>query len=260
MGVSTHQHTVLQIVLFTGKRLMPTNDHLILISGKSATGKSASLMAMQDPEGIIYLNCENGKKLPFKTKFKEFTITDPQQVYQAFAEAEKMPNVHTIVIDTLTYLMDLYESTRVLTAADTMKAWGSYAQYMKVLMSTYVAKSTKNVVFLAHTSDLLNETEMVNETMVKVKGSLMNQGIESFFTNVISTKKLPLSKIPGVNELYNITPEEEAQGFKYVFQTRLTKETVNERIRAPMGMWNAQETFIDNNLQSVLDRLHEYYQ
>lgn len=239
--------------------LAVVNDHLILISGKSASGKSASLMAMDAPEGIIYLNCENGKKLPFKTKFKEFTITDPAQVYRAFAEAEKMPEIHTIVVDTLTYMMDLYESTKVLTASDTMKAWGNYAQFMKVLMNSVVAKSTKNVVFLAHTSDVLNESEMINETVVKVKGSLMNQGIESFFTNVISTKKLPLSKIANINDLYTVTPEEEAQGFKYVYQTKLTKETVNERIRAPMGMWAANETFIDNNLQNVLDRLHEYY-
>ena len=35
------------------------NDHLVLISGKSATGKSASLMGIENPEGVMYLNCEN---------------------------------------------------------------------------------------------------------------------------------------------------------------------------------------------------------
>ena len=242
---------------------MQTNDHLILVSGKSATGKSASLLNILNPEGVIYFNCENGKKLPFKSKFKEFIITDPTQIYQGFAEAEKMPEVHTIVIDTLTYLMDLYESSRVLNAANTMKAWGEYAQYMKVMMSQVVAPSTKNVIFLAHTSDILNEAEMINETVVKVKGSLMNQGIESFFTTVISTKKVPISKftdkVTKESELFAITDEEETQGFKYVFQTRLTKETVNERIRSPMGMWASNETYIDNNLQVVIDRLHNYY-
>ena len=241
---------------------MQTNDHLILVSGKSATGKSASLLNILNPEGVIYFNCENGKKLPFKSKFKEFIITDPTQIYQGFAEAEKMPEVHTIVIDTLTYLMDLYESSRVLNAANTMKAWGEYAQYMKVMMSQVVAPSTKNVIFLAHTSDILNEAEMINETVVKVKGSLMNQGIESFFTTVISTKKLPLTKLDAKfakSKLYNVTEEDKANGFKYVYQTRLTKETVNERMRAPMGMWDMKETYIDNNLQNVVNRLHEYY-
>lgn len=203
-----------------------------------------------------------GKKLPFKNKFKEFVVTDPQQVYQAFAEAEKLPKVHTIVIDTLTYLMDMYESTKVLTAADTLRGWSNYAQYLKVLMSQIVAKSTKNVIFLAHTTNIYNEAEMVSETLVKIKGSLMNQGIESFFGTVISTKKMPLSKLDKKvtdSKLFTITPEEENLGIKYVFQTRLTKETVNERIRSPMGMWDIKETFIDNNLQNVIQRLHEYY-
>ena len=238
------------------------NNHLVLISGKSSSGKSASLMAIDKPEGVMYLNCENGKKLPFKTKFKELTVTDPDQVYQAFAEAEKMPAIHTIVIDTLTYLMDMYESTKVLNSTNTMQAWGQYAQYMKQLMSQIVAKSTKNVVFLAHTSDVLNESEMINETIVKVKVSLMNQGIESFFTTVISTKKVPLAKLDdkiAKSALYTVTPEDKANGFKYVYQTRLTKETVNERVRSPMGMWSMKETYIDNNLQNVINRLHEYY-
>lgn len=241
---------------------MQTNDHLILISGKSATGKSASLMNIKDSSGVIYLNCENGKKLPFKNDFKEFTVTDPQQIYQAFTEAENMPDIHTIVIDTLTYMMDLFESTKVINSANTMKAWGDYAQFWKNLMAQYVAKSTKNVIFLGHTSDVLNEAEMVNETLVKVKGSLMNQGIESYFTTVISTKKVPLTKLTDKNansSLLTITDEDELNGFKYVFQNRLTKETVNERIRAPMGMWAATETYIDNDTQLVIDRLHNYY-
>lgn len=241
---------------------MSTNDHLVLISGKSSTGKSASLMNVKDQPGVIYLNCENGKKLPFKTKFKEFTVTDPMQVYRAFNEAENMPEVHTIVIDTITYMMDMYESIKVIGSENTQAAWGQYAQFFKVLMSQVVAKSTKNVIFLGHTADIYSEAEMVTETMVKVKGSLMNNGIESFFTNVISTKKMPLTKLTpelASSELFTVTPEDEANGFKYVFQTRLTKDTVNERIRAPMGMWALNETFINNDVQLVIDRLHQYY-
>ena len=238
------------------------NNHLVLVSGKSSSGKSASLLDMAKPEGVMYLNCENGKKLPFKSKFKELTVTDTAQVPQAFEEAEKMKDIHTIVIDSLTYLMDMFESTKVLNSTDGYKAWGEYAQYMKVLMSQVVAKSTKNVVFLAHTSDILNESEMVNETMVKVKGSLMNQGSESFFTCVISTKKVAMVKLEdkiAKSPLFKATQDNKDDGFKYVFQTRLTKETVNERIRSPMGMWPRNETYIDNNLQNVINRLHEYY-
>lgn len=37
-----------------------TNDHLILIEGRSATGKSASFMNLSNPERVAYINCENG--------------------------------------------------------------------------------------------------------------------------------------------------------------------------------------------------------
>jgi len=237
-----------------------TNDNLVLLGGKSSTGKSASLMGMEQPEGVMYLNCENNKKLPFKSKFMEKNVTDPLQIYEALTVAETLPEIHTIIIDTATYLMDMYESMHVLTSANTMKAWGDYAQFWKRLMSQYVSVSTKNVIFLAHTMDVMNESEMVNETLVKVKGSLMNQGIESYFSTVISSKKIPTTKLEKYkNNLLTITEEEEALGFKYVYQTRLTKETVNERMRSSLGMWTTQETFIDNNIQHVITRLHEYY-
>ena len=123
-----------------------------------------------------------------------------------------------------------------------------------------VAKSTKNVIFLAHTKQIMNESEMVMETKVPVKGSLNNNGIEAFFSTVISTKKVSLKVLKEMESDYlEITPEEEALGFKYVFQTRLTKDTVNERIRSPMKMWSGKETYIDNNIQHVIDRLHDYY-
>lgn len=236
------------------------NDHLVLLCGKSAAGKSTSLMGLDNPEGVMYLNCESGKKLPFRSKFKEFIITDPLQVYEAFTVAESKPEIHTIVVDSLTYLLDMYESVYVNGSANTMKAWGDFSQYFKNLMQQYVAKSSKNVVFTAHTLDNLNESEMVMETKVPVKGSLKNNGIESFFSVVITAKKMTLKALKDYsNTLLTITPEEEALGLKYVFQTKITKETVNERLRGPMGMFETKETFIDNNLQLVFNRLREYY-
>lgn len=237
-----------------------TNDNLVMLCGKSATGKSASLMGLENPEGVMYLNCESGKKLPFKSKFKQFVITDPLQVNEAFEQAENMPNIHTIVVDSLTYLLDMYESIYVLPSANGMKAWGDFAQYFKTLMQSYVAKSTKNVIFTAHTSDTLNEAEMLMETKVPVKGSLKNNGIESYFSVIIASKKVNLKGLKDYGSaLLTITPEEEALGFKYVFQTKITKETVNERLRGPLGMFSTKETFIDNNMQLVMNQLKDYY-
>jgi hypothetical protein len=237
-----------------------TNDHLMLIVGKSATGKSASLKDIRNPEEVMYLNAEAGKRLPFPAKYQQYTITDPLQVPEAFDVAETRSDVHTLIVDSQTYLMDMYESNYVINSTNTMKAWGDYAQYFKKLMQVNVARSTKNVIFTAHTLDVLNEAKMEVETYVPVKGALKNQGIESYFSLVIGAKKMPLKALEKYkSDLLVITPSEEVLGFKYVLQTQLTKETVNERLRGPMGMFSMEETFIDNNVQLVLDRLQDYY-
>lgn len=240
---------------------LKVNDNLILIVGKSATGKSAALREIENPEGVAYLNCEAGKKLPFKSKFKEIIITDPLQVFDAFDEVENIPEIHTIVVDTLTFLMDMYESIMVLPSTNTMAAWGQYQQFFKTLMQDKVANSSKNVIFLAHTAETYNESELVSEVKVPVKGALKNNGIESYFSQVIAAKKISLKQLKDEhkNDMLVITPDEEALGYKHVFQTKLTKETVNERLRGPMGMWGKNETYIDNNVQHVLNRLSEYY-
>ena len=234
------------------------NDHLVLICGESSTGKSACLRNLQN---VLYLNCESGKKLPFKPKnFKEVTITDPYQVYEAFAWAETQPEIKYVVLDGLNFLMDMFESFHVLTAANTMKAWSDYSQFFKNLMQQHVSKSTKNVIFTAHTKSALNEVAMVIETKVPIKGALANQGVEAYFSSIVATKKVKLKDLENYsNNLLNITDKEKALGFKYVFQTQITADTVNERMRSPMGLFEDNETYIDNDAKLLMDRLNEYY-
>ena len=236
------------------------NDNLILVSGETATGKSYCLRNLDDPTGVMYLNCESNKKLPFKSSFQEFNIIDPWQVHEAMAHAETMPDVHTIVVDSLTYLMDQFESQYVLPATNTMTAWGEFAQFFKVMMQQHVANSTKNVIFLAHTLSTLNEQKMEMETKVPVKGALKNNGIESYFSTVISTKTMTNASLEKYSsDLLTYTEDEKELGMKYVFQTRLTKQTLNEKIRSPGLMWSKDEIYIDNDLQNVIQKLHDFY-
>lgn len=236
------------------------NDHLLLVVGPSSAGKSAALKNIRDQEDWLYLNCESGKRLPFKANFQQATVTDPLQVLEAFDHAETKATGKGLIVDTLTYMMDMYESQYVLGSANTMAAWGDFAQFFKNLMQDKVANSTKKVIFTAHTLASLNEAEMVYDVKVPIKGALKNQGIESYFSVIVAAKKIKVKDLKGFeNALLVITEEEAEQGFKYVFQTRLTKETVNERIRGPIGMWERNETYIDNDVQLVLDRLDQYY-
>lgn len=240
------------------------NDQLILISGESGSGKSASLMNLPNQERVLYLNCESGKRLPFRNKFKAHTITDPEQVFEAFEATQEGGMLHkdidVIVIDTLTFLMEMYESIYVINSANTMKAWGDYAQFYKRLMQEFVAGSSKSVIFLAHTRSDLNEKSMEMQTAVPVKGSLKNNGLEAYFSTVVSTKKMPIKDLKDYqNDMLNINEQDEMLGFKHVFQTQLTKATVGERIRSPMGMFTRKQTYMDNDANMLLDHLAAYY-
>ena len=71
---------------------------------------------------------------------------------------------------------------------------------------------------------------------------------------------MPLKELRNYkSELLHIEPDDEAVGFKYVFQTKITKTTTGERIRGPMGLFSEQETFMDNDAQILLDHLNKFY-
>jgi hypothetical protein len=236
------------------------NDYLIGIVGKSTAGKSTSLMHLKDPENILYLNCESGKRLPFPAKFKQITITDPFAVHAIFEKLITNNKYHTVIIDSITYLMDMYESMYVLTAEDGRKAWGEYQQFFKKLMQYYIPKAKRVTIVLAHTADTINK-DSIRETAIPIKGALKNLGIESYFSLVIAAKRMPLSSLQEYSsDLLNITEREKALKFKHVLQTDITVDTVYERLRAPIGLFSPEETFIDGNIQLVIDRLKQYYQ
>lgn len=236
------------------------NDQLVLIAGKSATGKSASLRNLKEPESIMYLNCEAGKRLPFRKKFAyDVTVTNPMQLAQAFEKANNDPAIKVVVVDTLTFLLDMYVSMFVKNAPDGRKAWGDFAEYFRTMMQVWVATCTKTVIFMAHTKDTYNETEMLTETCVPVAGSLKNQGIEAWFSIVLASKKIKITEDLKEHDILTFTEREKRDGFKYVFQTQITRDTVHERIRGPMGLFDDHEVYMDNDVQLVIDRLHSYY-
>ena len=98
------------------------------------------------------------------------------------------------------------------------------------------------------------------KTEVPIKGALKNNGIEAYFSTVVSTKKMPLTELePYQSDLLTITDEERELGFKHVFQTRITKDTTGERIRSPMGLFSKEQTFMNNDAQLLLDHLDRFY-
>lgn len=237
------------------------NDQLILIAGYSAAGKSASLRNIRNQDNWLYLNCEAGKRLPFRNKFRNVRVTDPYEVLSAFDYATNDdPEIIGIIVDSLTFLMDMYESQYVLKSTNKMTAWGDFQQFFKELMQEKVTLFGKPVIFIAHVKEETNEKTLVSQTSVPIKGALRGNGIEAYFSTVVAAKKMTLKELKEYkSDLLTITEDEEIDGFKYVFQTKLTKNSTGERIRGPMGMFTRDQTFIDNDCQILLDHLTAYY-
>lgn len=240
------------------------NDQLVLIVGYSSTGKSAALRNIRNQERWLYMNTEAGKRLPFKNNFFAQRITNPYEVHQFMDEITANPDkIDGAILDSLTFLMDMFETQYVLTAANTMQAWSQYQQFFKVFMQEKVTLFCKPTIVIAHVKDELDEKAMEMKVSVPIKGALKNNGVEAYFSTVVAAKKVALRELEPYltdgNKLLTVSEEEEALGYKHVFQTRPTKGTTGERIRSPMGMFTREQTFIDNDAQVLLDHLTDFY-
>lgn len=237
-------------------------DQLVLIVGYSTQGKSASLRNIRNQERWVYLGTESGKRLPFKNKFNRINITDPYDVLAYFDECiANKDDVDGIIIDSMTFLMDMYETQYVINSSNTMQGWQNYQQFFKQVMQQKVAEFGKPVIIIAHVRDELDEKNQEMKTAVPIKGALKNNGVEAYFTTVVAAKKVPIKELEKYgSKMLEITEEERELGYKHVFQTRITKGTTGERIRSPMGMFDKAETYIDNDAQILLDHLQEFYE
>ena len=233
-----------------------------MIAGVSGTGKSTSLRNLVPHEGVLYLNMEATKPLPFANNFRKPTkALKATQVFDAFIKAETDPNIHTIVVDTVSFMMDMFESQEVLTASNTQHGWQLYQQFYKELQQNYVANSTKNVILLAHNVEDLTPQGTL-KTYVKIKGALAVQGLEAYESIVVYSMQKTIDELEAFGydpNLLHITDEEREWGIKYVFQTRLTKDMVNSRLRTPMNLFTREQTYMDNDAALLLAYLENYY-
>ncbi len=231
-----------------------------MIGGYSSSGKSAALRNIRNQERWWYFNTEAGKRLPFQNTFNTFRISDPYQVWEGFDAATGKADVDGIIVDSITFLLDMFESMYIRPSTNGQKAWGDFSDFIKVLLQQKVVLFGKPVIFTAHILDVYDETSMTMKSHIPVKGSLKNNGIEAYFSTVVEATKLPLKELENFkSDLLNIDEEDEILGFKHVFQTRITKATTGRRIRSPMGLFSRDQTYIDNDVQILLDHLKAFY-
>lgn len=242
---------------------MAQNKNIVLIMGKPNTGKTSSLRNLPQ-DRMVYLNADL-KETPFRDKFmSSVEIADAQDVIPFIHEIEANPDVDGAVLDTITFLMSMYERQYVTPYAGTkngQKAWGDYGNFYREVVHA-IKSGSKNYAIMAHEATELNEQAMQMESFVPVKGAVGKIGVEADFTTILSTQQIPVKKLDDMkisNKLLNITDAEREDGVKYVFCTRVTKETAGSKMRSAMGLWSRDELYIDNDLNLVFGRLNEYY-
>jgi hypothetical protein len=242
------------------------NKRVVLIAAPPSTGKTHSLFKMAKDGGVAYLNTDL-KDPPFripKGGMKRLEITEPWMAHHAIEDLEEnYPEVYTVILDTITFLMNQYETQYVIgDERGHGAAWGEYAQFYNQVMHA-IKSSAKNYIILAHTSTSYNEKELANETKVPIKGSVGKIGPEADYNIILSSRKISTKELKPYltkdNKLLTLTEREKRLGFKYVFQTDLTKESLDLKIRSPMGLWEEEELFIDNDIALVTQRVTEYY-
>lgn len=238
------------------------SKRVAMICGYPSRGKTT---ALRNLDRVLHVNCESEAKEPafsYKNKkaFKTVTLSDPDQLQEAFEFAESNPDYHTIVIDGFNFLMDMYESQKIINSTDTRAGWQNYGQFIKYIMQTLVANSSKNIIFLAHIEDIYNKQDMATYQKVPIKGSVGKTGIEAYFTTILQAERVDLETLQDVkNDLLHITEDEQEDGYKYVLQTRVNKGNIGSNIRTPMGLFARNEQYIDSDIALVINRLNEYY-
>lgn len=236
------------------------SKRVVVVTSLSGMGKSTSLRNL---DNAIHLNCEEGKDIPFslknKTFFKSAHMTSPTQVIESIQWAEDKPQVETIIIDGLNFLMDMFESQCIYKSEDTRAAWNDYAQFFKDLVHN-ITLSSKDFIILCHVAYKYNEENMAVEATIPVKGSLSKAGLQASFTTVIGADMVKIEDIEKYpNDLLHITEGDREDGFKYVLQTRKLAGFKNTLIKVPLGVFDRKEVFIDSDMALVMQRLREYY-
>lgn len=229
--------------------------------GKPNMGKSASLRNLVQ-ESMIYLNADL-KDIPFQDRFmSNVEISNATDVLSFVEEIEQNTDITGAVLDTITFLMQMYERQYVAPYAGTksgQSAWGDYGNFYRNLIHA-IKSGSKSYAILAHEDESLNEQAMTMESRVPIKGAVGKVGVEADFTTILRAMQIPVKKLEGFeNDLLHITDEEKEDGVKYVFATRITKESAGSKMRSAMGLWNRNELYIDNDVQQVFDRLDQYY-
>ena len=222
--------------------------NVVMLLGKSGTGKSTSIKTL-NPDETIIVNVL-GKRLPFKgsgalyntEKKNLFRIDDYQQMISLLQACNEKPNVKNIILDDCIYIMRKEYFKRAKESG--YAKYTELAQHFQQIVSTCEQmREDINVFMILHSEDIQSD-----KTTVGYKVSTIGQLLDNQYN--------PVEVVPMV--LYSAIKFDEKGRPTYGFYTHATMEgTIQIPAKTPDEMF--AEDFIPNDLGAVVKAMNEYY-
>lgn len=223
--------------------------NVVILLGKSGTGKSSSIRGL-DPKETVILNVL-GKKLPFKGSSKLynqedknlFRIDDYTQAINMLQGIDKNASyVHNIIIDDSIYIMRKEYFKR---AKET--GYGKYTElamhFQQIISTIESMREDINVFLILHSEDIQSD-----KTTVGYKVSTIGQLLDNQYN--------PVEVVPMV--LYSSIKYNDKGEATYGFYThRFMDGMVEIPAKSPADMFDSD--FIPNDLGIVVKAMKEYY-
>lgn len=222
--------------------------NLVMILGKSGTGKSTSIKTL-DPEETVIINVL-GKRLPFKgsntlynaEKKNLFRIDEYQQLINLLQACNGQSQIKNVILDDAVYILRKEFFKR---AKET--GYGKFTElaqhFQQIVTTCEQMRNDINVFFIMHSEDIQSDKITTGYKVATVGAMLDNQ-------------YNPIEVVPMV--LYSAIKFDDKGKPTYGFYTHATMEgTIQIPAKTPDEMFS--EDFIPNDLGMVVKAMNEYY-
>ena len=223
--------------------------NVVLIMGKSSSGKSTSIKTLNPKETVVFNVLK--KKLPFKgsgklynTENKNLFMLDNFNDINSYMQSisEKATYVKNIIIDDSTYIMRKeYFKTAKQTGFN--KFVDMAAHFQSIISTAENMRDNINVFLIMHSEDIVSDNVIVG-----YKPSTVGKLIDNSYN--------PIEVVPML--LYSAVKYDENKNPIYGFYThRCLDGNVEIPAKSPAEMFD--KDFIPNDLGLVVKAMDEYY-
>lgn len=222
--------------------------NIVLVLGKSGTGKSTSMRSL-DPKTTVIFNTLS-KRLPFKGASKMYNadeknlyaLTDYQKLCMYLnGVSERRPEVKDVVIDDATYIMrnEFFDRAK----ENGYNKFTDIAQHFKMVLDTAMhMRDDINVYLMFHSEDVSNDGKLDT-----VKCATVGKMLDEKFNPMECVSICLVSDIRFSEEKteYGFYTRPSSAGGKFI------------PAKSPEGMFEGQ--FIPNDLALVSKAINEYF-